>query len=314
MKNFICLLPLLILTPSAFGSGNPRPLDSNGSMPRPFYFEVTAGSEEKQGVLKLSRVENKGIRYSSQAIRLSAPLDKEKSASLFSFDGLSDTYNLGVEYYGGKSGFNPLTYATEQLRYCNEAGISGVCDSDALEKELGKDEATRIDREINLLFDKPSWEYGVSLTTGVKNYSFFTTDNTTDKQHEQSFSLEGVLGWRWTNRALTLSLAREKRYQEADEKTLCSSVDDNFLECKTAPGTSPRGKYSSVLGFSFKQWRNNHGFAFRLKHNNTTSTTGIEVPIYFVPDSANQWGGGVKFSWDDDSKDVNAAFFIGLGW
>ncbi len=110
---------------------------------------------------------------------------------------------------------------------------------------------------------------------------------------------------------ITLSAKYRDDYQAQDSATLCPSPAGAPLKCITGAVGAPKHVTRELLSAEYRKSFGLYAVAATVTYDAKNDVTGIDLPIYFVPDATGGLTGGIKLGWRSDTKDTTAGVFIG---
>ena len=123
--------------------------------------------------------------------------------------------------------------------------------------------------------------------------------------------------------AITFSAGYERAYEAADEAVFCPPNPSNTapVRCVTAAGGPPELNESLLLSAGVRHRFVNgsglSGFAIAplLTYDALDDVVGVDVPVYFVPNSDGGLTGGVRFGYRSDREsEFSVGIFIGAAF
>jgi hypothetical protein len=153
---------------------------------------------------------------------------------------------------------------------------------------------------------------------GLARHQFSYRDPATLAEASQdrtgtSFSLGAAL--KGVNVAGSFAYRRESSYRSADEQQVC--VPATFgpagtTTCSTVVVGGPAHSTKDVLeGEVRASWRATGAIRLHVAHDFSSSATGVDLPVYVIPDVSGNLAGGVRLGYRTDTKRWSAAMFVG---
>jgi hypothetical protein len=167
-------------------------------------------------------------------------------------------------------------------------------------------------------------EMGFEASVGRNGFEFIdpaTLANLTDTRVQWSARAYYSQYFLQTRTAFTLSASYERAYKAAKEATFCPPNPNNVVvRCTTAAGGPPVLNESLLLSAGLRhQFQSGalNGFAISplLTYDVLDDAVGVDLPIYFIPNSDGGLSGGVRFGYRSDRDDeFTAGIFIGAAF
>lgn len=164
----------------------------------------------------------------------------------------------------------------------------------------------------------------LSAKAGTKAFKFADPTNVASDSKERKESYEASLGWSrfldnlviFQNGALIGFRARyQESYKAADDVQICSPIEGtSSTTCRTTGSKAPTRLKPVILQAQLATLPiKNVGLALMVSRDIENDVTGVELPVYLVRDEkTGLLNGGIKLSWQSDTKDTSAILFIGM--
>jgi hypothetical protein len=151
-------------------------------------------------------------------------------------------------------------------------------------------------------FSQPSFTYSDSATFGRRS-----VDHT-------AYAVEAGGGRRWSSGALYGSVRWERSYHAQTAQNVCSPASFGPAGTETCASVvlgAPSGVERAVASVSGALSIGGNG-AVRLTISRDLrhSVTGIDLPVWVMPNPAGGLAGGVRFGYRTDSRQVTVALFV----
>ncbi|HEY4213691.1 MAG TPA: hypothetical protein VGM84_19590 [Steroidobacteraceae bacterium] len=268
-----------------------------------------AGEENKQARLRWSRP----MGSSAFSVALSVPVDeKESRSSLADLDGLAKALSLAVSYTKYFTG--PFPVLDGQQLICARVGIPDTCDNDTLQtKGTPADE-----RDYYYASISGGWTPFVTVEgkAGRQKVDYF--DSTTLAKSDDSeipYSLSVGYGGLGISAVWLVKAKIQRAVKENDKVTYCqpAEADARVEDCATLAFGAPKLETSTVLSVEYRRFYKYVAISPALSHDTQSGESGIDVPIVFMKDAADQFTGGIRLGYTTKDDDLTASIFITKG-
>lgn len=310
---------------------------------------LLATADDSSAQLTLStHNESAGSTSSSDfAITVTAPLSKKtKRADFLSVDGLPSQLSLGVSYTHSLVNLNVdeatfplqqrasdlLTKATETCLVApstqalaaatRETKCRGLILSEAGDF-LSPEENTELDalysNTYNILTARPYTVLGLNGTIGTQKFNYFDTSTLAGQEERKvAYSAGAWVGYLPHLKSPVFFIASfetRRSYSEAGQATYCpTGATTPTVKCTTGAFGPPSGeidhKISGKVRFKIKGL-NAFGIEMSAAYDFHDDTWGVELPIYFLPNTDNSLIGGFRVAYDSKKDDFQAGIFVG---
>jgi len=129
-----------------------------------------------------------------------------------------------------------------------------------------------------------------------------------------AYALEGGGGHRWRSAALYGGLRWERSYRAQSAQNVCTPASFGPAGTQTCSNVvlgAPSGTERVVASVSGAVSIGGNGAArLTVSHYLRHSVTGIDLPVWVMPNPAGGLAGGVRFGYRTDSRQVTAALFV----
>ena len=153
---------------------------------------------------------------------------------------------------------------------------------------------------------------------GLARHEFSYRDPATLAEASQdrtgtSFSAGAAM--KGVNVAGSFAYRRESSYRSAGEQEVC--VPATFgpagtTTCSTMVVGGPAHSTKDVLEGEIRgSWNATGAIRLHVAHDFTSSATGVDLPVYVIPDVSGNLAGGVRLGYRTDTKRWSAAMFVG---
>lgn len=115
-------------------------------------------------------------------------------------------------------------------------------------------------------------------------------------------------------KALVLSANLERSYEPADEVDVCSPVLGELSSCESISLGDPEPVDSYVISLEYRSKMQKMAYAIRAFYRGVDSKEddyGIELPIYFLRNTAGGFQGGIALGWRDQDDNGSVSIFVG---
>jgi hypothetical protein len=177
-------------------------------------------------------------------------------------------------------------------------------------------------RYHELLIPRAAWSLGIEGSVGRNGFEFVDPATLAEMQQTRTqwsgkitfsrYAVSRPVSW-------TLSAGYERAYESADEQTFCPPNPNNVvITCTTAAGGPPQLNESLLLsaGARIQFMRNGRPLGLAIAplvtYDALDDVVGVDLPVYFVPNSEDDLTGGVRFGYRSDRDDeFSVGIFIG---
>lgn len=113
-----------------------------------------------------------------------------------------------------------------------------------------------------------------------------------------------------------LGYRHENGFKAADERSICTPVNvgvPNAVECEAVALGPPASSTKNVIDFEYRRTLGNYtSFVLAVAHDVDNGVTGFDLPIWFIPDVHDKFGGGIRVGFrSDQKKSPTLSIFIG---
>jgi hypothetical protein len=313
--------------------------------------ELTGGTKEKVASLALNVLDLANLvtpggilaKDTSLELVLSTPWDKENDSYPVDLDGLADGTSLKLNFLqfvsgresGRTSGMIALENDAIALCLADSGRKIGAKPEEAKKKcSLSETESlTLIDAYLS---DKQTRAYSagafksdllaIGLHGGVEWQSFDYFDPLSLAENEEdhkSWEFGGSLTWylRETPTAFTVSAEYERAYESVDEVILCPApVGATPATCVQGPNAAPALEKAVKLTANLRHRffagdrLSNIAISPRVTFDASNRDAGIELPVYFIPNSDAGLVAGAKAGYTTKKDDFVFGVFVGAAF
>jgi hypothetical protein len=253
-------------------------------------------------------------------LKLSTPVKEgTKSTEFASLDGLASTLNLAVGWSRQISGPSPTAVDRSRKALCAAMGVPEAnCDEaddiTAFLEAHGMEVGPRLERRFALQGFEGIWLAYFEGKVGTKKHEFFTATGEEDKERPTAWS--GTVSFvrdGGSNRFL-VGFSRERAFEDSEtEVQHCKPVEGSALPtCKDLPLGAPAESKATLgrLSWTYLFASRPMGVSPTATYSFSKSETGLELPVFFLPDSEGRLVGGVRLAWTSTDRDLKATVFI----
>lgn len=273
----------------------------------------------------------------------SAPLSKKgDSTDIGTLDGFASDFELRLERSWLRRRLREPALDDAGLAGIEDRGITacstraGVTDilkeKEACAAERDKDGLAFVSKyltpaDVNAYIDafyprKSAYGYGVEGHIGYKSHSFIDLAALkTESEDHVPWGAKVFGTWLPTGRgySFTGSLEYQQDYEDQKSQVICPAATGPSAQCLSGALGKPERKEKLLTGL---EWRAVHfrgedrfikmvGISAQVTYDAKNGESGIDVPIYFVPDEKNNLIGGFRFGWTSEKDDFVAGIFVG---
>lgn len=327
----------------------PAPLD-RPLQPAGLGFQVSAGSGSSdvsvKASMRLSRPNLNGglsglATDDTLTLTASAPLDKNNPRTdLGTLDGFANSSTLKLRW----TRFQARIVNGRRLRESAEieraardacrakaegdAARIKACATSAADYEFVKAnlDAGTADRFVRMAFGGgPAFAFGVEGSIGYRKFNFVDA---------ASFSKGSAQKVPWGLKAfvsllpglgltsLTGALEYQDAYKDQDTAVICPAGTGGTVQCLSGPLGAPKNDRKLLGSLEFRHLftlpdrapLSSVGFSAQFTHDFRSGASGIDVPIYVVPDEKGNLLGGVRFGYRSDTDKLAVGVFVGTAF
>lgn len=286
----------------------------------PDQVKLEGGQANGQGEVVISFLNGLGLKISS-------PTDKDTETTEFTnLDGLANNLSVAVTWSRVGLGLVKVqdvrVVAQRQQKVCDDNKVpEAECVSDGSVEKFLK-ERGRSDREVRkavLEFDRATfqdaWIWGTFIEgkVGNKKYEFFDQSAHDQVREEISRSISASIVGIYGPGRVSFGLTQQTAFEESKVKVRrCTAVDGSTAleECKELPLGVPAEVDSIIARTELRHIFGKWALSPLISHDFEKSVWGLELPIYFLPDSKGVLTGGLRLGWRSDEDDIKASVFV----
>lgn len=310
--------------------------------------ELNASTSNNNALLRLGLLDNSSsiqpknnsdsstAQFTTLSLTASSPIDSDESVTdIATLDGLIDSTRLtlrfnqfflsGIVDPGDPENSELLE---EARKICRIVGIEDGCNVTQVEEgladsslELSSEEQKEIsDTFFNLGFKPNSWNFGYSLegSVGFENFEF--TNAETQEQEDESrvpWSVGASFNFNPPTDIpllVTFGVEYQEAFSPSGTQTVCPPSDGiNPVTCTTGVFGEPISSERLLLSLDGRFKILDKGISLRVTHDLENSATGIDLPIFLIPDREGNLNGGVRLGWTnvEDDNDFSVGLFVG---
>lgn len=168
-------------------------------------------------------------------------------------------------------------------------------------------------------------QFGFEVSVGRNRFEFLDPATLAeDSERHLQWSARGFYTQylRGSPTAVTFSAGYERTYEAADEETFCPANPNNVpIRCITARGAAPELNESFLLSAGIRHQFTRAGrvlnlaIAPQVTYDVIDDVFGVDVPVYFLPNSDGGLTGGVRFGYRSDREnEFSVGVFIGAAF
>jgi hypothetical protein len=214
---------------------------------------------------------------------------------------------------------------TECVRQANEAKQpTKPCEAPFIDDSfIEKYQKARYGEFMQAFFPAaPAFAYGLEGGVGYKNFSYLDAvagkhDTVRDSLSAKAYFSIYPYG---DPSSVTASLSYQHAFKDAKSSTLCPTPGGpGPLVCLTGPVGRPLNDDATLLSLEARREFATTGVPFAKKfalsaqvtRDFHSDVTGVDVPVYFVPDEKGNLIGGLRFGWTSEKNEATFGLFVG---
>jgi hypothetical protein len=178
---------------------------------------------------------------------------------------------------------------------------------------------------LRMLRPRGSYEYGFEASIGRNGFSFVdpvTLAEGKDSQVQWSARAYYTRYSISSPTAFTVSAEYQRAYKAAEEAVFCPANPNNIvIRCTTAHAGPPTLNESLLLSAGIRHRFSDRGFLAHMAaaplvtYDVLNDVLGVDVPVYFIPNSDGGLTGGVRFGYrSDQDRHFTVGVFIGAAF
>lgn len=293
---------------------------------------ISAGKDKSVAKISLSRDSSLGRLTAA----LSTPINqKDDATQFFTLDGPAEDVKLDSEWKWKSFGLRRLPevdfpeLSARRLLLCESFGVpqGTACTDTELEKTMtaagrsSSEIAQALDdfftvkivgtnRTVPLLRAIPYRDFLLGGSVGRTERKFFDPSGAQVEDDRLSYSLNAAYRRIFESSRLTVSLATQRKFKEADKARQCAVVDGSTLErCKDLPLGEAAVVDSVPLTIEYRLWRKRFAVSPKLAYDFEQEVAAASLPIYLITNSEGRLNGGIRVDWEEH-KDPVAFVFV----
>jgi hypothetical protein len=161
-----------------------------------------------------------------------------------------------------------------------------------------------------------AWIFGINGKIGVEQFKFLDGETFVEQKANRSpWSVNAHIYYKVGPNTFGGGIMYQDSYKAQKEVSVCTPAT-------TVPATSvctsgrlgaPMRKTREIIFLQLNHHRrgNLYAIAPRISHDFDTNETGFSLPVYLVRNKKGDFTGGVQLSWQSESDEVVAGFFVG---
>lgn len=310
------------------------PLDSapgDSSSAGPSAVEVSGGeSDGRISIRYSSEVSGGNGQFTRWSLAVSTPTDGKPALTVLSMTSIPDDTAASFRFtqaFGGRSPIPDIEGDPVIAGICarmaaarlaklgpTPLGMSRDCQSDDVKTYLGKEFR---DFQWAIASAKPFILLGFEADVGYHNASYINTSTITQvSQTNEVWVIGASLTGYWARRG-TLASVRvnyKQDYTDQTTGTACPAPGPPAVTCLTGALGAPTRNQALSATLELRQVFNvgEHRIAIgpSVVYDFENDVTGIDLPIYLVPNQDGVLNAGIHFGWRSDQDNITVGLFV----
>jgi len=293
---------------------------------------ISAGKDKSVAKISLSRDSSLGRLTAA----LSTPINQRDDATqFFTLDGPAEDVKLDLEWKRKSFGLRRLPkvdfpeLTERRLELCDRFAVpqGTACTDTELENAMtaagrpSSEIAQALDdfftvkivgtnKPVPLLRVIPYRDFLVGGSVGRTERTFFDLPDSQREDDRLSYSLSASYRRIFESSRVTVSLATQRKFKEAEKARKCAVVDSSTLErCKDLPLGEAAVVDSVPFTVEYRLWRKSFAVSPKLAYDFEQQVAAASLPLYLITDSAGKLTGGIRVDWEEH-KDPVAFVFV----
>lgn len=304
--------------------------------------QITAGKKFTSDMDDEGKLRSKFLTF-----KLSSPLNKKEDfTGIASLDGLANSTSLSFSWRNVIStGFRSSQVIKKTCNFSditqiarNQCKFKAAADGILTDEELNACETGAVVFDSSTLSTAKLSEigcslldadtpvtttfYGLTFKLGYEEFKVLDTstlESTTENEVPVSAGLH--LGYVPGGglHSILAGFDLQRAYEASENRTLCNPIEmSEQQECKTGAFSDPKRKDKQLLYLEYRRQFPKlelldlpMAMNLRITHDFKSDVFGVDLPIYLLKDKEQQFTGGLRLSWRDDTDDLKFGVFVG---